>query len=228
MNNTIKKWAVVSVAATMLTTSVMATIPMGAHAAESVVATSAQNSNAITAPQLLNVTKDGFSGKYGSNIASVKLIVNGKVSKVATLSNGTYSFSGLLSGKQIRSTDIVSVIGYNAFGSEMHELEMEPGYADDVVIPPVVASINSYSITAPDSLSLSQSALSGNYGSDIASVKLIVEGRVAQVATLSNGTYTFNNLLNGQRVRVTDDISVIGYNAQGQEMHQISFDDITK
>lgn len=228
MNNTIKKWAVVSVAATMLTTSVMATMPTGAHAAESTVATSTLNSNDISAPQLLNLTKDGFSGKYGSNITAVKLIVNGRVSKVATLSNGTYSFSGLLSGKQILSTDFVTVIGYNASGSEMHELEMEPAYTDDVVIAPVLPTINSNSITAPNSLSLSQGTLSGNYGSDIVSVKIILEGRVAQVATLSNGTYTFDNLLSGKRVNVTDYISVIGYNAQGQEVHEINFEDITK
>ncbi|MBC1936064.1 hypothetical protein HCA69_06770 [Listeria grandensis] len=214
----------VTIAATMLTTSVVATLPTDAQAATSSLSTNTLNSFSITSPQLLNLKKDGFSGKYGSGITSVKLLVEGRVASVATLSNGTYSFSGLLSGKKIRSTDFVSVIGYNAQGSEMHEIEMTPAYTDDVVIPPVVEKINSFSITSPNALSLSQNSFSGAYGSDITSVKLLVEGRVAQVATLSNGTYTFNNLLSGKKIRSTDFVSVIGYNAQGSELHEIVLD----
>ncbi|MBA3927826.1 putative mucin/carbohydrate-binding domain-containing protein [Listeria rustica] len=80
----------------------------------------------ITAPDTLNLKKDGFSGKYGEDIAAVKLIVEGRVVQVATLNPAThtYTFSGL-TGKRIRTTDGVSVIGYTASGSEVHQLEME-------------------------------------------------------------------------------------------------------
>ncbi|EUJ18525.1 hypothetical protein PGRAN_15717 [Listeria grandensis FSL F6-0971] len=115
----------VTIAATMLATSVVATLPTDAQAATSSLSASTLNSFSITSPQLLNLTKDGFSGKYGSDITSVKLLAEGRVVSVATLSNGTYSFSGLLSGKKIRSTDFVSVIGYNAQGSELHEIVLD-------------------------------------------------------------------------------------------------------
>ncbi|MBC1888608.1 enhancing factor [Listeria booriae] len=80
----------------------------------------------ITAPSTLSLKKDGFSGKYGTDITAVKLFVEGKLVQTATLNpeNHTYTFSGL-TGKRIFETSIVSVIGYDAKGSEAHQLEIE-------------------------------------------------------------------------------------------------------
>lgn len=80
----------------------------------------------ITAPSTLSLKKDGFSGKYGTDITAVKLFVEGRLVQTATLNpeNHTYTFSGL-TGKRIFETSIVSVIGYDAKGSEAHQLEIE-------------------------------------------------------------------------------------------------------
>ncbi|MBC1357869.1 putative mucin/carbohydrate-binding domain-containing protein [Listeria booriae] len=80
----------------------------------------------ITAPSTLSLKKDGFSGKYGTDITAVKLFVEGRLVQTATLNpeNHTYTFSGL-TGKRIFETSVVSVIGYDAKGSEAHQLEIE-------------------------------------------------------------------------------------------------------
>ncbi|EUJ23009.1 hypothetical protein PGRAN_09998 [Listeria grandensis FSL F6-0971] len=80
----------------------------------------------ITAPSKLSLAKDSFSGKYGADIVAVKLLAEGRIVQVATLNpiNHTYTFSDLIS-KRIRFTDTVSIIGYDARGSEMHQLELE-------------------------------------------------------------------------------------------------------
>ncbi|MBC2116490.1 putative mucin/carbohydrate-binding domain-containing protein [Listeria booriae] len=80
----------------------------------------------ITAPSTLSLKKDGFSGKYGTDITAVKLFVEGRLVQTAALNpeNHTYTFSGL-TGKRIFETSIVSVIGYDAKGSEAHQLEIE-------------------------------------------------------------------------------------------------------
>ncbi|MBC2004877.1 enhancing factor [Listeria booriae] len=80
----------------------------------------------ITAPSTLSLKKDGFSGKYGTDITAVKLFVEGRLVQTATLNpeNHTYTFSGL-TGKRIFETSVVSVIGYDVKGSEAHQLEIE-------------------------------------------------------------------------------------------------------
>ncbi|EUJ32050.1 hypothetical protein MFLO_07682 [Listeria floridensis FSL S10-1187] len=154
-------------------------------------------------------TSTALTGTYGDDISRVRLIVNGEtVAQAQTDGAGNYTFPN--AANFIKSnTDVVKVVGVDSAFAQQAEVPVN-----------VQGSINyDYSLTA-DPYKLNQANLTGNYGKDIAYVRLVVNDQIVRQAELDgNGNYTFPNV--ASYIKAGDKVEVVGIDSSFAEKARI-------
>ncbi|EUJ32290.1 hypothetical protein MFLO_07077 [Listeria floridensis FSL S10-1187] len=153
-------------------------------------------------------TSTALTGTYGQGISKVRLFVNGSVvAQATTSSNGTYTFTN--AAQFITSSaDTVKVVGVDAQYIQRAEKAVT-----------VQGSAVTYTLTA-DPYALNQTSLTGKYSSNIARVRLFVNGVVVtQAQTDGNGNYTFPNA--GALIKAGDRVEVVGVDSRFVEQKRI-------
>ncbi|MBC1501737.1 hypothetical protein HB943_14105 [Listeria weihenstephanensis] len=148
-----------------------------------------------------------LTGKYGKNIAKVRLWVNDVVvAQATTKSDGTYRFTGVTSFVT-KPTDKVEVVG------------VDGGYVERNRVRVAVTGdpIYDYSLTVPASYALGTANITGTYGKDVSKVRLFVNGAVVAQASTANGTYAFTNVPNYVKLS-TDKVEIVAVNSAYQEV----------
>ncbi|EUJ24212.1 cell wall anchor domain-containing protein, partial [Listeria floridensis FSL S10-1187] len=131
--------------------------------------------------------QEALTGKYGADIAKVRLFINGAVATQAQVDgNGNYTFPN--AGALIKAGDTVEVVG------------VDSKYVEQKRIPvSVQQSSKDYNLTVttnPYTIGTS-TTISGTYGADISRVRLFVNGTVVtQAQTDGSGNYTIPNAAN--------------------------------
>jgi hypothetical protein len=142
-------------------------------------------------PKDYTVDEDKLTGTYGADVKEVHLFVNGKDIATATLSNGTFTFTGL-AGK-IKAEDTVTVAA------------MEGTTKKNEVPVTVKDRAHDYSLN-PKDYTVDEDKLTGTYGADVKEVHLFVNDKDIATATLSNGTFTFTGLAG--KIKAKDTVTV--------------------
>ncbi|EUJ30976.1 hypothetical protein MFLO_09782 [Listeria floridensis FSL S10-1187] len=150
--------------------------------------------------------EESFGGTYGDDINRVRLLVNGTIVKEAELGqDGSYTFNNLAQ-YNILPTDMVEVVGIDSQFVERARVQVELSAPKD------------YSLTA-DPYTLDGDNLTGTSGTDIAYVRLFVNGEVKKQATPSNGQYSFGAAW--ELVQEGDTVEVVGVDSSFAERARV-------
>ncbi|MBA3927113.1 toxin Cry1Ac domain D-VI-related protein [Listeria rustica] len=170
--------------------------------------------NALTAPPtyVLNSNTNNITGTYGSNVSKVRLLVNGVVVKQAVSSAGTYSLNGIADYIK-QTTDLVEVVGVDAQYKEVNRKTIS------VENNPIVKD---YTLTMDGAAyTIGAKTITGNYGKDIAFVRLAVDGVNVKTAVLNNGAYTINGV-DGSVTDGTHLVELVAADAGYKEVKRIT------
>ncbi|EUJ26562.1 immunoglobulin-like domain-containing protein, partial [Listeria cornellensis] len=149
-----------------------------------------------------------LTGKYGKDIAKVRLWVNDVAVAQATTSNGDFTFTNIASFIK-NKTDKVEVVGVDA---QYNELNRKP-----VTLTGFDTLDNA--LTAPANFTLDQdTTINGTMGTNVAKVRLSVNGVIVKQATTSAGTYTITGA-NTYIKSTTDVVKIIAVDAQYKEVN---------
>ncbi|WP_163654754.1 Ig-like domain-containing protein [Listeria sp. PSOL-1] len=161
--------------------------------------------NTLTAKPFM-ITENTLSGTHGTNIAYVRLIINGKTEAQAILDDqGNYTFTNMKK-YDLQSTDKVDVVGVDARYVEQNRIAIS------------LLGNYDYSLKA-DSYNFKDPILTGTYGQDIAYVRLVVNGTIQQQATLDPTTHTYK--FTSVEVTPTDKVEIIGVDKKYREQNRI-------
>ncbi|EUJ28832.1 hypothetical protein MFLO_11829 [Listeria floridensis FSL S10-1187] len=150
-----------------------------------------------------------LTGTYGKDVSKVRLWVNGAVAAQATTNaDGTYTFP--TAGSLIKAGDKVEVVAVDSKYVEVNRITVE------------IPAANETTLTA-DSYEAGQTNLTGKFSSDIAKVRLWVNGVVVTQAVLnSDGTYSFPNA--SALIKDGDKVEVVGVDSKYVEVKRITVD----
>ncbi|WP_163652289.1 immunoglobulin-like domain-containing protein [Listeria sp. PSOL-1] len=165
--------------------------------------------NTLTAKPFM-ITENTLSGTHGTNIAYVRLIINGKTEAQAILDDqGNYTFTNMKK-YDLQSTDKVDVVGVDARYVEQNRIAIS------------LLGNYDYSLKA-DAYNFKDPILTGTYGQDIAYVRLVVNGTIQQQATLDPTTHTYKfTSVNWFVETPNDKVEVIGVDKKYREQNRIN------
>ncbi|MBA3927037.1 immunoglobulin-like domain-containing protein [Listeria rustica] len=146
-----------------------------------------------------------LSGTFGKNIFKVRLWVNGKVATQAiSNADGSYSFANVASF--IKAGDKVEIVGVDKQYQEVNRISVKLTDTEPLNNTFTIAPFN-----------LGDKTITGAFGSDISKIRLWVNGKVAQQATTTNGSYTFTSA-NYLITNATDLVEIVAVDAQYKEL----------
>ncbi|MBC1499635.1 hypothetical protein HB943_03395, partial [Listeria weihenstephanensis] len=165
--------------------------------------------NGLTAPADFTLNKDtAINGTMGTNVANVRLSVNGVIVKQAAKTGNTYSIAG--ANNYITSTtDVVKIIAVDAQYKEVASKNVTVK-ADSTVYDYALA-VNPYIFGA--------TTITGTYGKDVSAVRLFVNGTVVKTAAVNAGTFTVNGL--ASITSATDLVEIVAVNASYKEVARV-------
>ncbi|KGL41202.1 hypothetical protein EP56_11420 [Listeriaceae bacterium FSL A5-0209] len=166
--------------------------------------------NSLTAPEDFTLDKDtAINGTMGTNVAFVRLNVNGENVKQAAMTAGTYTIAG--ANNYIKKTsDVVKIIAVNAQYQQVNSKTMTVK-ADDTVYD--------YALT-PNAYTFGDATITGTYGADVKSVRLSVNGDTIKTASMSNGTFTLTGL--SRITSATDLVEIVAVNSSYVEVARVA------
>ncbi|KMT58541.1 hypothetical protein X559_3021 [Paenilisteria newyorkensis] len=166
--------------------------------------------NSLTAPEDFTLDKDtAINGTMGTNVAFVRLNVNGENVKQAAMTAGTYTIAG--ANNYIKKTsDVVKIIAVNAQYQQVNSKTMTVK-ADDTVYD--------YALT-PNAYTFGDATITGTYGADVKSVRLSVNGDTIKAASMSNGTFTLTGL--SRITSATDLVEIVAVNSSYVEVARVA------
>ncbi|MBA3927164.1 toxin Cry1Ac domain D-VI-related protein [Listeria rustica] len=170
--------------------------------------------NALTAPSvyLLNSNTSNIIGTYGSNVAKVRLFVNGVVVKQAVTTAGNYSLNGIADFIK-QTTDVVEVVAVDSQYKEVNRKTIS------VQNNPV---IKDYNLTMDKaSYLIGDKTITGSYGKDISFVRLAIDGVNVKTASLNNGIFTLNGV-DGSVKDGTHLVEIVASDAGYKEVKRIT------
>ncbi|AQY50619.1 hypothetical protein PWEIH_15218 [Listeria weihenstephanensis FSL R9-0317] len=165
--------------------------------------------NSLTAPADFTLNKDtAINGTMGTNVANVRLSVNGVIVKQAAKTGNTYSIAG--ANTYITSTtDVVKIIAVDAQYKEV---------ASKNVTVKADSTVYDYTFSV-DPYTFGASTITGAYGKDITSVRLWINGVSVKIATLNNGNFTISGL--GGITSTSDLVEIVAVNASFKEVARV-------
>ncbi|MBC1605336.1 autolysin modifier protein [Listeria rocourtiae] len=156
-----------------------------------------------------------LTGKYGKDIARVRLFINGQAKAQFITSVGKDTFTFYNVDKLIQSNkDTVEIVAVDATYRELNRITVD---VKDV------SGLNQLTVDKP--YKIGDNTLSGTYGSLGFKVRLSVNGEIkvqAQEVVGLPGKFIFGDLISRAQIKLGDRVELILVNAQYQEINRIS------
>lgn len=151
-----------------------------------------------------------LTGTFGKSISKVRLWINDKVvTQAITNADGSYTFANI-SSFITNATDKVEIVGVDSQYKELNRIR----------VPLKDASPLDSQLTV-NTFKLGDKTMTGTFGKKIAKVRLWVNGKVAQQATTTGGSFTFTST-NYLITSSNDVVEIIGVDEQYKEVTKIT------